>query len=167
MKVSPARAIPATTVTIARTAATAGRLANWPTVRSVREIDANVRIAVSTSGLNSGPGPANGSRTKAAANNGTTARAFSAPPTPSSASPLNAQRSTGLTRQRLRPSPAATPAPATAAAGGVPMLTASAPTDEAPIAASSQERRSGQPYRSTTSATVPASARTQAATDNS
>ena len=54
--VRPARAMPVSTVTVASAIATASIVVNCPTVSSVSATVAKVRIAVRTTGLNSGPG---------------------------------------------------------------------------------------------------------------
>ena len=64
-----------------------------------------------------------------------------------------------MTRQRASPSVAATPTAARVAGSSAPVVTASAPTAQAPIAASSQDIVSGRPSRWRTITTAPANAK--------
>ena len=65
--VSPARAMPVRTVTVASAVATGSIAVNCPTVSSVSAAVAKTRMIVSTTGLNSGPGSGGGWWTHAAA----------------------------------------------------------------------------------------------------
>src|SRR5215208_3941747 len=164
--VSPARAMPVSTVTIVSSTAASWTSANCPTVCSVRAVVANARIAVSTTGLNSGPGSCRFASSQAAPASRTAAAGAASSPAPRSASPASAARTGMAGLQRARAIVPAEPPAAVAAAGGAPSAKASAAIEEAPIAASSHERRVTPEWRSSTSSAAPAVARTQPARES-
>ena len=119
---------------------------------SVSAIVAKARIAVSTTGLNSGPGSAGGSGSHAASPMRTRRGRRAPVPAPSAASPSE-HEDDGAARApaREREPGAPTPATATAAVAPAPSATASAAVEEAPIAASSHDSRLTGPQRTSTS----------------
>ena len=85
-------------------------------------------------------------------------------PAPNATRPTSASTTGQPGRQRLSARPPITPAAAVAAATSAPTLTATAADEDAPIVASSQDRRDGAATRSSTNTAMPAIASAQAAT---
>ena len=140
--VSPARAMPVRTVTVASAVATGSMSVNCPTVSRARAAVAKTRMIVSTTGLNSGPGSGGGWWIQAAATRPSAAGSASHGPAASAATAASASSTDQPGRQRHSAKPPATPAAPTAASGLVPSATATPAVEEAPMAASSHDSRS-------------------------
>ena len=162
--VSPARAIPASTVTSAPATATSSIASNCPIVSSDSAAVANARSATSTMALNSGPGSARSARIHAAVPRASAASGASRCPRRAPRGRPAPRRRGQPGRQRLSARLPIAPAAAVAVAASAPTLTASAADEDAPIVASSQDRRETTASRSSTSAAMPAVASAQAAT---